>query len=284
MNKTMVIAGVVVLYNPDQTVVTNIKSYIDFLQVLYVIDNSEQPKLEIIDEICGLGEKVRYIAFGENKGIGCALNVGAARAIEFGADWLLTMDQDSRFEENAISKLVEYCNKVRDNKVIIIAPEPRDRGLTNKKQRENPFRHIVITSGSLLNLKLYQENGSFREDFFIDFIDTEYCLRAKRNGLKVVTLKGVLMDHKLGDPKRVLFFVPTNHPPIRRYYITRNRIEVWREYSSVDPENIRYDIWCSVKELAKIILSEDKKLEKIWMIIRGIIDSLRGRFGKLPGT
>lgn len=38
--------------------------------------------------------------------------------------------------------------------------------------------------------------------FFIDYVDTEYCLRAKRNGLTVIILKVVMMEHKLGNPKK----------------------------------------------------------------------------------
>jgi len=277
-----VFAGVVVLYNPDETVVTNVMSYIEFLQTLYVIDNSEVPNSNIVDELCKLDRKVKYVGCGENKGIAYALNLGATLAIESGADWLLTMDQDSRFEKDSISKMVEYCMNLQDDKVIIVAPQPIDTELVYRKRKENPFTHIVLTSGSMVNLKLYQKNGPFREDFFIDYVDTEYCLRAKRNGLAVTTLEGVMMEHKLGKPRKVFFFTPTNHPPIRRYYITRNRIAVWREYYSVDPDYIRYDIACSVKETVKILLGEDRKLEKMRMIIRGIVDYLHGRFGKLP--
>jgi len=278
----MFTAGVVVLYNPDPTVIQNIQSYLTFLHILYVIDNSETPNTNIVERLRGLGEKIKYIAFGENRGIAYALNLGATLAIESGADWLLTMDQDSRFEKESISKLVEYCMNLRDDKVIIVAPEPIDTELVYRKRKENPFTYVVITSGSMLNLKLYQKNGPFREDFFIDFVDIEYCLRAKRNGLNVITLKGVMMEHKLGKPRKVLFFTTTNHPPIRRYYITRNRLAVWREYYSVDPDFIRSNMVSFVKETAKILLGEDRKLEKMRMIIKGITDSLRGKFGKLP--
>ena len=162
--KKAVFAGVVVLYNPDETVVTNVMSYLEFLQTLYVIDNSEIPNSDIVDELCKFDRKVKYVACGENKGIAYALNLGATLAIESGADWLLTMDQDSRFEQDSISKMVEYCMNLPDDKVIIVAPQPIDTELVYRKRREYPFTHIVITSSSMLNLKLYQKNGPFRGD------------------------------------------------------------------------------------------------------------------------
>ena len=164
--KKAVFAGVVVLYNPDETVVTNVMSYLEFLQTLYVIDNSEIPNSNIVDELCKFDRKVKYIAYGENKGIAYALNLGATLVIESGADWLLTMDQDSRFEKDSISKMVEYCMNLQDDKVIIVAPEPIDTELVYRKRKENPFTHIVLTSGSMLNLKLYQKNGPSGKIFY----------------------------------------------------------------------------------------------------------------------
>ncbi len=65
----MVIAGVVVLYNPDQTVVANIKSYLDFLQTLYVIDNTEKLNLEIVEQLKKLARRIQYLALGANNGV-----------------------------------------------------------------------------------------------------------------------------------------------------------------------------------------------------------------------
>lgn len=38
------LAGVVVLYHPDESVLQNIQSYLSDLDKLYVIDNSENPE------------------------------------------------------------------------------------------------------------------------------------------------------------------------------------------------------------------------------------------------
>ena len=280
----MLIAGVVVLYNPDPIVIQNIQSYLPFLYVLYVIDNSESPNMNIVEQLRELGEKIKYIALGENRGVAYALNLGATLAIESGADWLLTMDQDSSFEGDSASKLVEYCESLEDERVAIVTALHVDSDIVVYKKEKKLFPHIAMTSGSMVNLRNYEKIGPFRDEFFIDFVDTEYCLRAKRNDLTVLTLKDVVLQHKVGKPKKVLFFTTTNHPPIRRYYITRNRIAVWREYYSVDPDYVRFDMACFVRETAKILLGEDRKLEKMQMIMKGIADSLRGKFGKLPKT
>jgi len=158
-------AGVVVLYNPDPAVIQNIQSYLTFLHVLYVIDNSETPNTNIVEQLRELGEKIKYIALWENRGIAYALNLGATLAIESGADWLLTMDHDSRFEEDTISKMVEHCVNLQDDKAIIVALQPINTEFVHRKCKENLFAHIVLTSGSMLNLKLYKTNALFREEF-----------------------------------------------------------------------------------------------------------------------
>ena len=88
----MNIQGVVVLYNPDYTILDNIKSYLDGIEKLYIVDNSETKNHELINKIVSISAKCIYIDNNGNQGIAHALNVGAQKAIEDGADWLLTMD------------------------------------------------------------------------------------------------------------------------------------------------------------------------------------------------
>ncbi len=41
------------------------------------------------------------------------------------------------------------------------------------------------------------------EDLFIDSVDTEYCLRLKKNGYRVVRLNEAILYHPLGDSKNI---------------------------------------------------------------------------------
>jgi len=55
----------------------------------------------------------------------------------------------------------------------------------------------VITSGSLLPLATYADIGPFREEFFIDFVDTDYCFRARK---EVDKLAASIVKIAEGDP------------------------------------------------------------------------------------
>ena len=79
----MKLAGVVVLYNPDQKVINNINSYIDELDTLYLVDNSSADNSTLFTH-----EKVEYIPLQKNTGIAHALNVGAKKAIDHNFHYL----------------------------------------------------------------------------------------------------------------------------------------------------------------------------------------------------
>ncbi len=64
-----------------------------------------------------------------NKGIAAALNVAKNRAINENYKWLLTMDQDSRFNESDIEKFKNYIKERNEEKVAIYSPFHSYNGL-----------------------------------------------------------------------------------------------------------------------------------------------------------
>src|SRR5258708_17120000 len=94
----------------------------------------------------------------------------------------------------------------------------------------------VITSGSLLSLRAFSAIAPFREEFFIDYVDTEFCLRARTAGFRVIQTRRPLMSHTVGAPtSHKLPWTTkwtTNHSPDRRYYIARNNTVLLREYGT----------------------------------------------------
>ena len=109
----MKIDGVVVLYKPDEGLIDNIKSYITELNKLFVVDNT--PNKDHSSLFKGF-KNIEYIPLNENTGIAHALNVGADKAIKDKADYLLTMDQDSRFREGEFARMINMLKSLYDNK------------------------------------------------------------------------------------------------------------------------------------------------------------------------
>jgi len=201
-----------------------------------------------------------------------ALNLGAELAIKDGYDWLLLMDQDRRFKEsNSIERMLKAC--LFYNKIAVIAPITSEN-LNNYFPYKNEFSIIssAITSGSLLNLKAFQEIGRFREDYFIDYVDYEFCLRARSLGYLIIQANFIILEHKVGDSQKHWFMTTSHHSPLRRYYITRNRLRTMYLYKGFDPIFYRSEMYAIFSETVKIILFEKQKLKKLYMIYKGYKD------------
>ena len=79
----MKIAGTVVIYNADESVINNILSYYDIVEVLFVCDNSTIANERLLNRLYAL-PKVRVIPMGGNRGIAAALASGLRAARETG--------------------------------------------------------------------------------------------------------------------------------------------------------------------------------------------------------
>jgi rhamnosyltransferase len=277
------LAGVVVLYNPDNSVLENINSYINQVDKLYAIDNSEIANDVLVSKLKS-NPKIQYIFNNGNLGIAQPLNLGAKKAIAAGYNWLLTMDQDSKATANMLPQLVEFIEGSKIDNIGILSPyhdiemgPPRGMG-------EYEVTLSVMTSGNLLNLSAYEKVGTFKEDFFIDYVDIEYCLRLNKKGYKVIILNNVDLIHNLGNISNIkssfVKFKTSNHNALRRYYMTRNRFYVRDLYLKDYPDFIKNDISGFYKEIVKIILGEKQKHSKLKNILKGYFDYKKGLTGK----
>lgn len=276
------VAGVVILYNPKKDIITNILSYLNQVDLLYVVDNSDNINDSLVEKI-QLFKKTEYIFNNSNIGIAAALNRGANKAIDDNFDLLLTMDQDSQISDNFINEMLKEFEK--NSKIGILTPF-----IVHNKNPKTPLNSgienitVAMTSGSVLRLSAYQKIGGFIEKFFIDYVDNEYCLRMNSCGFNVLRLNSVYIYHELGDVKLRKFLYknvfPTNHPPQRLYYRTRNRFYVHKTYKNKFLEYVIFDRLVFIKEILKIILYEKSKIEKFKMIFYGYRDFKNNKFGK----
>jgi rhamnosyltransferase len=274
----MKLAGAVTLYHPDDDVSENIKSYLDELDVLYVLDNTEDPNPKWADMFC-TNKNVHYFPFHENKGISGAMNFALKEANRAGYRFLLTMDQDSHFDSGVVAKYKQLAESYE-------AENPGRTAMYTLVYEGDPRKEKVrevergITSGSIVPVSVAEEIGGFDEALFIDEVDYEYCYRAGDLGYKVVEFPGIFMYHSVGERTYHSIFGfqynTYNYPPIRWYYIGRNRVYVMRRY----PRKIVPYCVNITKLIVKIILAEKNKGKKLRYMARGIWDGICGHMGK----
>ena len=225
--------------------------------------------------------KIVYINNHGNLGIATALNNGCKAAIKDGFEWSLTMDQDSKvtqFNERILKQLSSIKNAGLYYPTYIINGEKYEY-----KILENNEPVIVMSSGNIINLAAYKEIGGFEDKLFIDYVDFDYCIKLKQHGYNIEEAEGFTLQHELGKSftKKNRFFklMITNHPVIRRYYITRNKLYMLEKYKKFAPfyDNEKNTI---VKEIVKIIFFEDQKIDKLKIMYTAYKDFRRNIFGK----
>lgn len=239
------IAAVVILYYPDEALIGNIRSYYDYVDKIYVFDNSEYQKAGID---WSAFSKIEYHHDGANKGLAERKNAAAAKAIKEGYDWLLTMDQDSSFSEQAMAGYYHcFLNFKQKKDTAVIGPVHSEKEPVQLPGCSWQEVERLITSGALINLSCFERIGGFDEALFIDSVDCDYCIRAKLSGFKVVRFTSTFMLHQLGSKVcrssiKTLFLVKktkTIHSPLRYYYRVRNLLYLKRKYRAQRPAQLR---------------------------------------------
>jgi rhamnosyltransferase len=240
---------------------------------------------------------IELIRNGENLGVGEALNQGLAKAIKLGYRWVITFDQDSWANEDLVATLIAiYKQQPRTENVGVVGCNFEDENL-----HTSPIRHdigapnfsetvTVITSGSLMSTEVFSKVGPFRSDFFIDFIDHEYCLRLRKLGYSVLTATAPLMVHALGEATKLgagkgfgkFSLVLTNRSPLRRYYMTRNGLLVVRTYLGLAPIFLlRIATSILFFSILKIPLEKTHRWKKVVATLYGALDALRAKTGRM---
>lgn len=243
---------------------------------IIIVDNSYKRDLKLSKN------NVKYIPLYKNYGIAKALNVGFDEAKKIGAEWVLTMDQDSDYPIGMIEAYQYFVNQ-HIGKIGLLCPLINNY-LGENRMRNQSFIEVdeALTSGSFINMKAYEISGGFKEELFIDAVDFEFCYNIKSKGYNIYMLNWVVMQHKLGNTKEIklfgkhLFYV-THHNYIRHYYMQRNGLYVSQLYS----KNSIISIISYLKPIFKIILFEKDKIKKIKARYYGWLDYKNNSLGEL---
>src|SRR5690606_28701886 len=152
----MKIAAVVVLYFPRYEVWTNIQSYLDQVDVLYVVDNSGENDSEIYQQLNG-HPKIKMLYHGANQGMGRALNRACYAACLAGFEWLLCMDQDSCFLAGDMQSYVRQVVRLSYQDASIALYTPYHSIVDDELAPTGAYQQIktCMTSGNLLNLACF---------------------------------------------------------------------------------------------------------------------------------
>jgi rhamnosyltransferase len=286
---------VVVFYKPDGACIER-ANRLALAYPLVVVDNTEQIKAA---ESLGLSPAISYVANGANLGIATALNQGVAHLIARGMSAALLFDQDSEPSEALLRGLPELMEQqvAQGARVALIGPAYDDARLGGvapfvrfryfKLERIAPAGDclidvdFLITSGSCVNLRCWSEVGPMDDELFIDFVDLEWCVRARNKGFRVLGAPWLTLSHELGEPPvRVLGRTYPMHSATRHYYLFRNAVAlILRREMPVSWKTTEL-----VKMPGRLLiysLLPPNGGSHFKMAIKGICHALTGRMGQL---
>ena len=274
------ILAIVVTYFPERELLEkNISAFIDNVDKLLFWENTPEDKKQQYRYIDN--PKIEYCGDGINS-ISHALNYAWKYAESNGYDYLLTMDQDSVFEN-----FDDYlkCTVYNENAPLgIWTPSllTESNYDIDKPSHEVVELRLTITSGMLQSVSCISIVGGWNEALTVDALDCEYCFQAQRHGIKIFQLPHVRLIHQYGTAREVSLLgrsmVLRNYSPKRYYTIYRNHILVMRMF----PEQRFFkDFFISHRLviIKWIVIFEEEGLKKLFYILKAI---LSGYTSKLP--
>lgn len=295
------VLAVFVTYHPEARFQQSVESLVGQVSHILIVDNNSSETEKMMLRSISDSEHITLLENEENVGLGTPYNEAFRIAKEKGLSWVLTLDQDSMVFPKIVETLsLVYHNYPRPERIGVIGTnfiDPAtnrlrvgDNTSNNKKTKLEPgewsSQSHVINSGSIFSVSAYECVGGFREDFFIDRIDLEYCLRLERSGFKILISNYVSMTHTLGKQREHrLIWKPvlvTHHSALRRYYITRNHLIYMYHLIQWNPSRALRELMYFGVELLKMIIFEDRRYRKMEASIFGAWHAVTGRRGRIP--
>ena len=232
--------SIVVCYRPDIELLYQLcENLITDGSKVVLVDNTETPYLE--QEI--LPERCQFITLGCNKGIAHAQNIGIDVAIQEGGEIIVFFDQDSQIGPGILKSLVSELIMGEPN---IVSPRCVDDishtelpaltvnryGMAKSKfcpGATSPYLvDIIISSGTTVTKEVFQIVGGFDEGLFIDYVDTEWCLRCREKNIPIRVIPSAVMYHRVGMRSVKMGLITVQiHSAERCYYQIRNSFSLF---------------------------------------------------------
>lgn len=206
-----------VLYNPEKSLIERVDQMISLGFRVYVFDNS--PFGAKFTGNMQKSQGVFYLTAGKNVGIGYSLSTLCATAYAHGYQRLLFLDQDTGISPSTLEFIEEFPKSIATD----IEQQYVALVFNGQPAAEHSIHDVrlAISSGSLFNLPALKEIGWHNEKYFVDCVDYELCVRARRFGFKIGLINNTPdFDHVTEQPDRKVNFFG-KQLLVRRYSATR---------------------------------------------------------------
>ena len=227
-------ASVVLFNTPRSQIELLFKSVFDAkcVEIFYIIDNSPNDKWRVLEtEYANIadnaGTKIRYI-HNQNLGYGASHNLAMQEAIEDGSVYHVVLNPDIYFEQQVLSKLLDFMDENPDAAYVLprveypdgelqylckLLPTPADlifrRFLPKGWGKNRDDRYCLKSSGynkvmnppclsgcfMFMRLSILQENNIFFDDGYFMYCEDFDLIRRLHRVAKTLFFPGVTIVH-----------------------------------------------------------------------------------------
>lgn len=267
---------------------------------IFLIDNgSSDDSFSRFQSLYAGAKDIELIKVNENLGFSGGNNIGIKSALGARFDYILLLNNDTTVEPDFLNELVKVAEG--DEKIGIVGPkiyyynEPNRiwfgggkfswfgggkhlqyDEMDNHPDETEPRKTAYMTGCALLiKSNVIEKIGLLEESFFMYYEDTDWCLRARKDGYKILYAPSAKIYHKVSRSAAKL-----GNSTIFYYHIRNALLISKRQAPKIILAGIY--IWSGLhyfKQIIKIVIfPSTRDISK--MIMRGIEDFYKNKFGQ----
>lgn len=283
---SLVVTAIVTWFRPGPDVLDGLHDAVAQCSHVVVVDNTPYGEASGM-EGAELPSEVRVLRSGTNRGLAGGLNLGLQH-LPTDTSAVLLLDQDSRLPADMVRRLSTHLRLPGTGAAAPAPWDDREGRYLDPRTRLRPEVAevpVAITSGLLVRRTALEETGPFREDFFVDAVDLDFCLRLRDAGWRLVQDRGVLLSHRLGDTRwhRLLGIRlrASHHPDWRVYSGARNGAVLLRERLRSSPRWALTQAALLVYWGATVAAFEPPRGRRARLFLTALLDGWRGAPSRL---
>ena len=258
------IVAVILTYRPEQGILRQaVASLCAQVERIVIVDNGSRWDAQELLNALPVADRrrIEFIWLNTNIGVGAGHNRGIQWARTGGFSHVLILDHDSIPRPAMVRHLVAALGRLGAEGIPVAAVAARyvdrDTGriapfvrlgswklsqvtcgsAQTGEQAGEPTGELleidfVISSGTLIPMRVLDKVGDMNEGLFIDHVDTEWILRCRAHGFRSFGVCDAVMEHSVGNATFRFWFGRWRHTPLhepeRDYYLFRNSLNLYR--------------------------------------------------------
>lgn len=266
---------------------------------LVVVDNASQAEeRDRLQALCRNFPRCELIWNETNVGYAGGANLGARRAIERGARWILLTSQDTSFDRDAIEQLIRVAGTLGDDTILgplvldrrtgrVLSAGERasvwalalPRRWSKVRQKHTAWYRVPGLLGCTLffSAKAWQRLGGFSEEYFAYYEEVDLCLRGRQLGLTVALVPAARVWHHGWRG------FASGFTAVSAELKARNVLLLFRKHARAWHYPVVLPVLGVLFLISAFLYGCQRDWEAVRAVGRGILKGVRGQAGPLTG-